>query len=221
MSSDHESPVMGFEAATEAARRDLPPTHAPSIGLRLIVAVVLLGVGVILALATGLGAVAASAVKNDAGFYEVTTERWQTDARVFIAGSGEQLVDTSGLLEDEIIGRLNASVEAESDRPIFVGIATRSDAAAYAADLEPPTPAEAGIWIEASHGPGSRSVTWQPHKDLALVLMNEDGAPGVDVEAAISAELPWVRSLIYGAMAVSGVLLVAGSALLLRALRSR
>jgi hypothetical protein len=135
-----------------------------------------------------------------------------------------------------LLGRVRIQVApANSDSPVFVGIAPSADVDRYltgvrhtvisdywsgrtheVAGSSPAIPPGAqDFWVAADSGPGVRTLLWDPaNGSWTVVVMNVDGRPGVDVGADLGARLPaltWIGVV----SLVLGVLLATGAALLI------
>ena len=144
-------------------------------------------------------------------------------------------IDLDGLSGDWLMGtaRLRAT-GAEADSPVFVGLASTADVRAYLDDVShsnvtdidgsvtyverdggPPaaSPGTLDIWTAQSSGPGTQTLTWEPKGgNWAVVVMNQDGSPGVDVTADVGATAPILARLV--SWLVSASLLTAAAGLL-------
>jgi hypothetical protein len=125
-----------------------------------------------------------------------------------------QEINLEGLHGDWLLGEARLRVTGEdAGVPVFVGIATKSDAEAYLDGVDhsvvteisnpgtryvvhpggaPSTkPADAGIWVAQSNGTGRQALTWTPKKgSWAVVVMNADGTGPVHVRADVGATVP-------------------------------
>jgi hypothetical protein len=88
-------------------------------------------------------------------------------------------------------------------------------------------PGRQNFWVASTTGAGDQTVEWEPADgSWAVVVMNADGRPGIDMKADLGARLPalpWVSLglMVGGAVfAVGGALLVTGAARRYRADRS-
>jgi nitrate reductase NapE component len=133
--------------------------------------------------------------------------------------------------------RLRVTPVDPSER-IFVGIAPSASVAAYLSGVsrttitdfgEPAyrtstggapaaTPATQAFWVRSSTGDGTRTVLWPIQRgSWTVVVMNADGARGIDVRADAGAKfppLPWIAVglLIAGAVVLAvGVVLIVGA----------
>ncbi len=105
----------------------------------------------------------------------------------------------------------------DTSNRIFIGIAGKSDIDAYLAGVEydettdfhvfpggvdfqnhpgvaaPGNPAAQTFWIESAHGAGTQILRWELEPDRNwLVLMNEDGNAGLDMNIVLGTENPLI-----------------------------
>lgn len=135
-------------------------------------------------------------------------------------------------------GGLTALVEATGagGRPVFVGIAHKSDVDRYLArsahdevtdfdvdpfkaeyrrspgDDRPAAPAVQTFWLASAQGDGPQRVT-SPMKgdDLTVVVMNADGSAGVTAEVAVGAKTGLLLPLGIGLLAFAALALALGT----------
>ena len=166
----------------------------------------------------------AIAVPDDDGWVSTGPIRMKTDAAALVGDDIE--IDLGGHFADgrTIVhwGELPAELEIASrnDKSVFIGIAEQDDARAYLAgvavdrissldddhDVEhvygtyaATPPGDVDIWV-ASGVDGI--LEWDVQEgDWAIVALNADGSPGVDVAVSASARIPFLTTL--------GVILVA------------
>jgi hypothetical protein len=145
---------------------------------------------------------------------------------------------------DRFLG--TARIEARASdgaTPVFVGVATSRDAAAYLHGVghrrldgigpmwdnspmgpgvmqdfrggRPATPpADADFWVAQSTGSGTQVVDWRPENgNWTVVVMRADGRAGVDVEARVGVSAPQLGLLAGGLLVGGAVLLAAGASL--------
>ena len=124
----------------------------------------------------------------------------------------------------------------DASKGIFIGIAEESDVEEYLDDVEydeivqwqaddfelnveyatqdgtaVPAPPASQDWAASVHGTGTRTLEWEPQSgNWVLVVMNEDGSAGVDVNGAVGAKVPWVFRAGVGLLIAGVVVLVVG-----------
>ena len=73
-------------------------------------------------------------------------------------------------------------------------------------------PTAQAIWAASAHGPGPQTLEWKPDVGRwVLVIMNEDGSPGIDVSGAVGAEAPWLLWMGLGLLLAGLAALAAGA----------
>ena len=124
----------------------------------------------------------------------------------------------------------------DASKGIFIGIAEESDVEEYLEDVEydeivqwqaddfeldveydthdgtaVPAPPASQDWAASANGSGTQTLEWEPQSgNWVLVVMNEDGSAGVDVNGAVGAKVPWVFRAGVGLLVAGVVVLVAG-----------
>ena len=125
----------------------------------------------------------------------------------------------------------------DSSKGIFMGIASESDVDDYlervrydeittwasspwGSDVEytrhsgtaqPGAPTDETFWEASAYGTGTQTLKWEPETgDWVLVIMNEDGLPGVEVSGTVGARLPWLFWLGVGMLIAGAVALAVG-----------
>ncbi len=81
-------------------------------------------------------------------------------------------------------------------------------------------PADLDIWVAQSSGTGSQVVDWSVEPGRwAVVVMNEDGTAGIDVDADVGLTVPWLREIAATLIVVGGLGILIGGALIFLARR--
>ena len=140
-------------------------------------------------------------------------------------------------------------VEGSNNDPskgIFIGVAEESYLSGYLSDVEydeitdfsfrpyeveytnhpgssvPAAPTSQTFWTESTYGIGTQTLEWELETGTySLMLMNDDGSHGVDMDVAIGAKVPLVFGVGVG-MAVGGIVaLIAGILMVIFAIRGR
>ena len=79
----------------------------------------------------------------------------------------------------------------------------------------PAIPAAGGGWAASASGPGTQTARWEPESgQWAVVVMNADGSPGVNVALQVGARAPWLGTVAF-ALLGGGLVLGLGAAALL------
>jgi hypothetical protein len=133
------------------------------------------------------------------------------------------------------------TIESRTASPVFVGIGRTADVDAYLdhvahaeiTDLDldarpfavgyrhvpgsaPSQPPGAqAFWAARTEGTGTRTLDWQPERGRwTVVIMNTDGSAGVAVDGSAGIKADWLLPVGIGLLTAAGVLLVAGTVLL-------
>jgi hypothetical protein len=164
--------------------------------------------------------------------------------------TGPVELDEEGLAMLEWLGLSAIKVEGSSNDPskqIFIGVAQASDLQHFLDDVsydeltrvthwlsfrgvryfhhpgdsEPPTPLIHSFWQSSVHGPGVQDLEWEPEPGShALVLMNDDASPGLDMTVQFQVQVPVVVFALGVALLVGGtVALILGIVMVYFAVR--
>jgi hypothetical protein len=186
------------------------------------------------ALAGGGALIAVDNSWRDDGYLTSDTAPLKADGHA-VATEG---IEIGGLDEDWVLGRARVRVTTDGSSPVFVGVARAADAEAYLAGVEHSTvseiddpattyehhaggapagdPADADIWVEQAAGTGTQSIDWsldQPGR-WVVVVMNADGAAGVDVDADVGATVPVLGEVTTGLIVVGALFVLVGTGVL-------
>src|SRR5262245_29839077 len=181
------------------------------------------------------GAVWVNQADTDSAGYVVTDDhRVQTVTHAFASDSLD--VDTD--FDWFINGGPKLRVSAESDQPLFIGIARTADVERYLAGVEydevtdfevdpfklaterhagtdnPAVPGGETIWAASVHGAGPQTLEWDEQGQWSVVVMNEDGSSGVDAELSFGAHVPHFAWIGIGAAIAGGVFLLLAAGLI-------
>ncbi len=209
------------------------------IALVLGVILVLPGIGALIGGSVlGLGYAAG---RDDDGFFEASIDRLETPTVAVTAEDIDFTTDPGS--PDQLIDALDADVRlrvtsASSERDLFVGIGPQAQVDAYLAgvahdevrglekDGRPEfrtreggdavdTPTEQAFWVVSASGRGTQEVIWEAESGRwAAVVMNADGAPGVDVDVDVGLKAGFVIPLAIGLVGLGLVLTVGSVALI-------
>lgn len=146
--------------------------------------------------------------KDSEGFYTTWNLQIEKDSYAIVMGP-ESIKITPGRDSDFKMEALNN----DPSNQIFIGIARESDIDAYLSGVEydeitdlqvfpnradfqnhlgsivPGDPTTQAFWIASTYGAGTQTLNWKPDR-YSLVLMNEDGAVGVDMSILVGTEAP-------------------------------
>lgn len=140
-------------------------------------------------------------------------------------------------------------VEGSNNDPskgIFIGVAEESDWKAYLSDVEydeitdfrldpfdvdyinhpgssvPAAPTSQTFWTANTSGTGTQTLEWQLETGTySLVLMNQDGSGGVDLDIALGAKIPLIFGVGVGLVVGGIVALVVGILMIIFTVRGR
>lgn len=214
--------------------------------------IVLIVVGSLLALlgfavAVGGGAllVAHETLRDDEGFFTTATHRFATGGRALATEGLSVLEGVPQEIADDNLATVRVrATSADSEKPVFVGIASSRDVDRYLAGVAhdrilnidydpfrvdyggrtgtatPAAPAAQDIWVATSTGTGSRTLRWPVREGTwSVVAMNADASPGVAVDANAGAKIKYVLGIGIGLLA--GGLFVLGGGVAMIAFGAR
>jgi Domain of unknown function (DUF4389) len=147
--------------------------------------------------------------RDDDGFLMSPTEDFSTASYAITSESVDVDIDGGDWVAEDLLGTVR--IRSESERPVFVGIASEADVAEYLdgvehavvteIDREPHyserpgdapegPPADQAFWVASASGNGEQTLEWEPEDgDWNAVVMNADGSRGVAADLSIGAEL--------------------------------
>jgi hypothetical protein len=210
--------------------------------------IVLLVIGSLLALVAaacllgGAAALLANVLRDDDGFFTSPSERFASTTYA-ITHEPVQLSETPQWVFDDLaVG--DVRITAESEQPVFIGIADEADVDRYLSgvaydevrelDYRPfsveydgspggaprGAPTSERFWVASAAGSGTTSLDWKLEQgDWRAVVMNADGSRGVTAELEFGADTPllwWIGGALLGLG-----LLVGGAAAAMIALGAR
>ncbi|HEX8102739.1 MAG TPA: hypothetical protein VF533_09015 [Solirubrobacteraceae bacterium] len=190
-----------------------PSRHAAAVRLTARLPGSFLGIVAALVLIAGGALLYAVTRQDDDGY--LSTAAHHVAAGTYAIASDDLDVDLGGAtwgIEDDAV-RITA--KSTSGVPVFVGIAPTADVQHYLGDVahaqvrdfstdpfrvdyehttgatRPALPGGRPFWSVSAGGAGAQSVTW-PVKDgsWSVVVMNEDGSPGVAADVRVGAKVP-------------------------------
>ncbi len=138
----------------------------------------------------------------------------------------------------DALGHPRVRVNADSSKPVFVGVARKSDVDRYlngaeidkvtdfdvdpfsldktriSGDAHPKPPATQSFWVAKSTGT-TANLDWKVRDgNYRVVVMNADGSRGVDTQSQFEVEVPHLGTIAI-VMLILGLTTIAGGALLL------
>ena len=223
----------------------VPPAASDRWGAGRVLLVVLGSVSTLAALAllaAGAAAVVVDQTQREAGFVTSPTERLATDTHAIVSQSVDVEPDGPDWATRDLIGTIR--IRSDSDRPVFVGIARETDAAAYldgfrravvtdlwgapnrydeqGAGVPATPPAAQRFWAASTVGAGEQVLDWQLEDgSWTVVAMNADGSAGVASEISVGAELDALLWIGLGVLGAGVLVLALGAGLVYLAIPKR
>ena len=199
-----------------------------------IAAIATLVTALVLAFA-GTAALAANALRDGSGYFNWPTETFTSGGYAIAM----KTVDISKAPQRALnAGADRVRVQAQSDRPIFIGIARTADLDRYLHGTEhddvsglnyhpfqvdydhssgqapSQVPADETFWVKSTNGTGNVALTWKPRPgNWRAVVMNADDSRGVaaDLKFGVRTSLLWWLG---GGLLAAAVLAAAAAAAL-------
>jgi Domain of unknown function (DUF4389) len=221
-------------AATEAAPGAVPARKWTAGRIAAIVTGSILALIALALFAGGVTGIVYDQTQRDSdGFLMSPEETFDTASYALVSETLDVGSDVPDWVIDELIGTVR--IKSESDRPVFVGIASERDADSYLGSVRravvthvsdpdysprpggaPSTPpGRQTFWVASTTGAGSQVLDWDVDDgDWVIVVMNPDGSAGVTADLRIGAELDPLIWIAIGFVVV-GLLLGAGAAALI------
>ena len=206
-------------------------------------------IGALLGLASigllGVGGTALWAEQNQrdpAGYVTSGLHSFSTAGSALVTESAE--LDSPGvgwLYSSLILGKVRIRVSpVNADSTVFVGIARSSDVDRYLSGVSHTlisdfwtertqpvagatpgsSPVSQDFWAASASGRGTQTVTWEgADGSWAVVVMNPDGRPGIDVSADLAATYPALLPIAIVSLAFGAIFLIGGIALVIGSIR--
>lgn len=118
------------------------------------------------------------------------------------------------IVPDRLLGTLRFQAQSDVGLPIFIGVGPADEVASYLTNVArsevthfgsgrtryvehdgasaPASATSQGFWTEVAEGAGTQTLEWKPRSgSWAIVVMNSDTSPGVDLTASTGVETPW------------------------------
>jgi hypothetical protein len=186
-------------------------------------------------LAGGIAVIVAFAFERDDGYFNTDRHTLKSNAYAITTKEIDLGDDAIDWAPDKILGKVRIQVEGRG--PVFVGIGRDEDVDRYLAgvahdeliDLDgdrarfaphrgraPRTPpGRQSFWVARSEGSGDRALTWDAEFGRwTAVVMNGDGARGIDVKADAGVKLGWAIWAGIGAFLL-GLVMSAGAVIVM------
>jgi hypothetical protein len=182
-----------------------------------VIGMIFASLGGLIGLALLLGGIAVIAAyafaRDDDGYFNTDRERLESDTYAITTEDIDLGADEVDWAPEGILG--NVRVQVEGEGPVFVGIGPDAEVDRYLGDVAQdelvdfgggePTferhdgraprtpPRQQDFWVAQAEGSGEQSLTWDADFGRwTAVVMNADGARGIDVEADAGVKLGWV-----------------------------
>jgi hypothetical protein len=179
----------------------------------------------------GIAVLAAYAFGRDDGYFNSDRKQLRSPTYAITTENIDLGADEFDWAPDKILG--NIRVQVEGDKPVFVGIGSDADVDRYLGnvahdelinfhsgpsefDLHPgraprTPPGKQNFWVAQTEGSGEQALTWDAEFGRwTAVVMNANGARGVDVKADAGIKLAWAIWAGLG-MFVVGLLMSVGA----------
>jgi hypothetical protein len=231
--------VVAGQPSGVAAAVEAPAPRGTAARVVLVVVGVVAGIIAFALLVGGCALVAIDQTqRDDDGFLMSPTQDFASPTYAIVSESAD--IDSNGgeWALDTFLGTVR--IRSESERPVFVGIASAAEVDRYLDGVEhdvvddldssgdpeysrrsgsapPAVPGTQTFWAASSSGAGEQTLEWDPADgDWRAVVMNEDASRGVAADMSIGAELDSVVWIGIGLL-LFGALLAAGAALAITA----
>jgi len=184
-------------------------------------------------------------LSDGAGFITTGTVDIDRDSYAIVTEPAEIEIDPSGLWwSGKLVTLRVEGSSADPEKGIFIGIASESDLDTYLENVEydevteltvfpydityttiygnssPSPPAAQSFWEAQAWGTGTQSLQWNIESGTySLVLMNDDGSDGVDLEVAFGIKVPLIFGVGIGLLVGGLFLLALGIVIVALALR--
>jgi len=171
-------------------------------------------------------------IKDSEGFYTTRTIRIEKDSHAIVTGPADIDIDVAWDwgwgwdLGDLVTFKVEGSGNDPSNQ-IFIGVARESDIDTYLSGVEydevtrlhiypyrvdyqnhpgsivPEAPTSQTFWTESAYGSGTQALEWELESGShSLVIMNDDGSAGVDMDIVLGAKVPLLFGVGVGLLVV-------------------
>lgn len=178
----------------------------------------IIGLMVAIGLMVGGGTLlwADNTIKDSEGFYTTRTVQIEKDSYAIVTGPADIDIETGWGwdLGDLVTFKVEGS-NNDPSKQIFIGVAGKSDIDAYLSSVEydeitnfniypysvdyqnhpgnivPGAPTSQNFWAGSIYGTGTQVLEWEIEQGIhSLVLMNDDGSAGMDMDIVFGAKVP-------------------------------
>jgi hypothetical protein len=189
-------------------------------------------VGLPLLLGGGAAVAAQLALRDADGDYSSSAYRLSTASDAVVLDDIDLDFDATPLRPERLEATARIAAQGNDDRPVFVGVASRAEIDTYLTgvahervtdahrthlDTSPVPgstranmPTDQRFWVASAAGSGRQEITWPVQEGRwAVVVMNADATPGVDVTASAAVHAPHLAEVAMVAL-IAGVLTLLG-----------
>ena len=188
-------------------------------------------------------------IKDSEGFYTTKTVQIEKGSHAIVTGPADIDIEAGwdwgwqwywgNLATFRVEGTNN-----DPSNQLFIGIARESDLDAYLSGVEydeikqfhiypysvdyqnhpgsviPGAPTSQTFWTSSTYGAGTQILEWELEPGShSLVLMNDDGSAGIDINIVLGAKVPWLVAVGIILLATGVIALVTGSVMIYFAAR--
>jgi hypothetical protein len=188
--------------------------------------------------------VADQTARDQDGFLMSAEQTFQTATYAITSGDQQLHIDApSDVTPSALLGEMRLTATSTGDSAVFGGVGRAADVETYLAGVRHATvvelqdgspvyrttaggtpgtlPDEADFWVAQASGTGTQELTWTPRNgDWAVLAMNADARPGVDVEVRAGAEVPALPWIVGALLSLAGLSLVTSVVLIVVPVRS-
>lgn len=179
-----------------------------------------------------------STIKDSKGYYITDSIDIKKDSYAIVTGPTDIDVEAGWVLGDLVTFKVEGSNNDPSTQ-IFIGVAKESDIDTYLNGVEydeitnlhiypysvnyrhhfgnvvPGVPSSQTFWTESTYGTGTQILEWELEQgSYSLVLMNNDGSAGIDMDIMLGAKVPLLLGIGIGFL-VGGVIALSISILMI------
>lgn len=220
------TPPAAGKAATESAKPAAPRSYRT---VWIVIGSIIAFISLFFVVTGGGILIAKSLLSDEDGYLSTDSVRIDRDTYAIISETADLQSGPSQVFDEDLFD-LKGEVEArDPGAKVFIGIAREQDLAGYLANIpheklteyrfwssetsyeaiqgraSPAPPATQTFWEQSAHGGGRQALSWEPKTGRwVFVIMNEDGSPGIDVDARVGVRVPWLFGIGLGLL-ISGL----------------